>query len=215
MAGFQGQREAGPYSSLLAPSPAAEHPLPALGLRPELHCPMARRCSPWRPVEPTVAVAGWWQGSPCGPCVCMAFWAQATGPGVQGSRAVPLYPSVTALGAWLLWVALGLAPAWAGFSEPCWAVNKPASTRLSPVHVPRLVPKSADWQKVPLQRGGNGGDKGDQTLSGHRRTAKDRPSEALRCAWLLAVLAAGAEGETWSLQPRHPLHCSAGGRDLA
>ena len=42
-----------------------------------------------------------------------------------------------------------------------------------------------------------------------------RPSEALLCAWLLAVLAAGAEGETWSLQPGHPLHCSAGGRDLA
>lgn len=42
-----------------------------------------------------------------------------------------------------------------------------------------------------------------------------RPSEALLCAWLLAVLAAGAEGETWSLQPGHSLHCSAGGRDLA
>ena len=42
-----------------------------------------------------------------------------------------------------------------------------------------------------------------------------RPSEALLCAWLLAVLAAGAEGETWSLQPGHPLHCSAGGTGLS
>ena len=98
----------------------------------------------------------------------------------QVSRAAglsPPCPSVTALGGWLLWVALGLAPARVGFSEPCWPVNKPTSTRLSPVRVPWLAPKSADWQKVPLQGGANGGDKGDHTLSGHRGTAEE---EAIR-----------------------------------
>ena len=98
----------------------------------------------------------------------MAFWAQATGLGVQGGRAVPPVPFSDRPWGLAPVVALGLAPARVGFSEPCWPVNKPTSTRLSPVRVPWLAPKSADWQKVPLQGGANGGDKGDHSLSGHR-----------------------------------------------
>lgn len=132
----------------------------------------------------------------------MAFWAQATGPGVQGCGAVPLHtPGDCPWGLAPVGGPTGLAPAWAGFSEPCWAVNKTCLSRLSP------VPSAACTQEWRLAEGAfakgrNGGDKATRHSATGDGQSHRRPS---RCAWLLAVLAAGVEGGAWSLQLRHPL----------
>ena len=116
---------------------------------------------------------GWpWPGgggaAPMGPVCERHSGLRLPGRVSRAAGLSPPCPSVAALGALLLWVALGLAPARAGFSEPRWPGSKPASTRLSPVCVLRLTPKGANWQKTPVPGGGNGGDKGGHSLSGLR-----------------------------------------------